>query len=153
MACTACAIGSRLFGLGSDRVTLRVPADHAAALAEALLHLYQAKAESLRQRVNDLIRGEGSAEAVAQSRSELQALDQAIEQLGWDAGARDGDLDVTAERAVLREATMVAIDDAGERLSGLCTALLRGEAAPAEVSGQVDAVGGLLELLHAAGGD
>lgn len=118
---------------------------------EALLHLYQAKAESLQRRVNDLIRGDGAAEAIAQSRNELQALEGALEQLGWDAGARAGVVDVTAASGVLREATKVAIDDAGERLSGLCTAMLHGEASPAEVSGQVDAVRGLLELLREAG--
>lgn len=148
MANTALAIGSRLFGLVSDRVTLRVPADDAGALGEALLHLYQAKAESLQHRVNDLIKGEGSATAVAESRSDLQALDQALDQFGWGLGARDGPLEVTAPHAVLSEATKVAIDDASERLSGRCTALLRGEASLPEVSGEVEVVSGLLELLR-----
>jgi hypothetical protein len=129
-----------------------VPADHAAALAEALLHLYQAKAESLQQRVNALIQAEGSADAVAESRNALHALDDALEQLGWEAGRNDGPVEVTAARAVLQEATMVAIDDAGERLSSLCTALLQREAPVAEVHAQVDALRGLLDLLRAAEG-
>jgi hypothetical protein len=127
-----------------------VSADHAAALGEALLHLYQAKAESLQQRVNDLIRGEGSTVAVAESRIELHAMDQALDQLGWDTGKHDGPVELTAAPAVLRQATTAAIDDAGERLSGLCTALVRGEATPAEVSTQLEAVRGLLKLLDEA---
>jgi hypothetical protein len=58
-----------------------------------------------------------------------------------------GTVELTAGRAALREATLVAIDDAGERLSGLCTALLRGEASPPEVSAQLEELRGLLELL------
>jgi hypothetical protein len=48
---------------------------------------------------------------------------------------------------------MVAIDDAGERLSGLCTALLQGEATIADVTAQLESVRGLLDLLRAADGD
>jgi len=127
-----------------------VSAGHAAALVEALLHLYQAKAESLQQRVNDLIRGEGSAGPVIETRNQLHALDQALEHLGWDAESTDGPVEVTASAGVLREATMVAIDDAGERLSGLCTALLRSEATIADVNAQVESVRGLLKLLDEA---
>ena len=125
-----------------------MPASDAEALGEALLHLYQAKAESLQHRVNDLIRGDGTATAVAESRGDLHALDQALDQLGWGAGPRDGPVEVTAARAVLSEATKVAIDDASERLSGRCTAMLRGEASLPEVSGDVEVVSGLLELLR-----
>jgi hypothetical protein len=130
-----------------------VPADHAAAVAEALLHLYQAKAESLQQRVNDLIRDEASPGSVIETRDQLQALDQALEYLGWDARSSDRAVEVTASRSVLREATMVAIDDAGERLSGICTALVRGEATIADVNAQLESVRGLLDLLRAADGD
>jgi hypothetical protein len=104
-------IGSRLFGLGSDRVTLRVPADQAEALTEALVHL-----------------GPGKTGIVQQSRA-------------------GGAVEVTGGRAVLHQATLVAIDDAGERLSGLCTALLRGEASAADVRDQLEALRGLLDLL------
>jgi hypothetical protein len=48
---------------------------------------------------------------------------------------------------VLREATLVAIDDAGERLSRLCTSLLRGEATAGDVRAELDALQGLLDLL------
>jgi hypothetical protein len=54
---------------------------------------------------------------------------------------------VTASRAVMEEAIRVAIDDAGERISELCTALLRGEAAPAALSAQLETLRGLLGLL------
>jgi hypothetical protein len=108
MVRSGCAIGSRLVGLGSDRVTLRVSTHQADALADALTHLRAAKAEVVRQ----------------------------------------GDtVEVTSERTVLREATLVAIDDAGERLSRLCTSLLRGEATTAEVRAELEALRGLLDLL------
>jgi hypothetical protein len=57
-------------------------------------------------------------------------------------------VEVTATPAVLREATLVAIDEAGERLSRLCTALLRGEGSPAKAIAQANAVRGLLDLLE-----
>jgi hypothetical protein len=61
---------------------------------------------------------------------------------------RQGDtVEVTSERAVLREATLVAIDDAGERLSLRCTSLLRGEATTADVRAELEALRGLLDLL------
>ena len=56
-------------------------------------------------------------------------------------------VEVTGTSALLREATLVAIDEAGERLSRLCTALLRGEGSRAEAVAQVGAVRGLLDLL------
>jgi hypothetical protein len=129
-----------------------VSAEHAGALVEALLHLYQAKAESLHERANDLIRGEGSADGLLHTREELRSLDQAISQLGWDPGSPNRPVDVTAARDVLREAIMVAIDDAGEQVSGRCTALLRGEGSAKEVAAQIETLRGLLELLHQAEG-
>lgn len=56
-------------------------------------------------------------------------------------------VDVTGASAVLREATLVAIDEAAERLSRLCTSLLRGEGSRAEAIAQATAVRGLLDLL------
>jgi hypothetical protein len=129
-----------------------VPADHAAALVEALLHLYQAKAESLHQRANELIRSEGSPDALLQTRDELRSLEQAIDQLGWGAVVPDPPVDVTAGRAVLREATLVAIDDAGEQVAAACTALLRGEGSLPELSAQLESLESLLELLREAEG-
>jgi hypothetical protein len=49
---------------------------------------------------------------------------------------------------VLREAILAATDDAGERLSSLCTALVRGEASAADLRAQLQALEGLLELLR-----
>jgi hypothetical protein len=59
----------------------------------------------------------------------------------------EGVVEVTGTPAVLREATLVAIDEAGERLSRLCTALLRGEGSRAEAIAQATAVRSLLDLL------
>jgi hypothetical protein len=59
----------------------------------------------------------------------------------------EGVVEVTGASTVLREATLVAIDEAGERLSRLCTALLRGEGSRAEAISQATAVRGLLDLL------
>jgi hypothetical protein len=64
-----------------------------------------------------------------------------------DVVPQGGAVELTGARAVLHQATLVAVDDAGDRLSGLCTALLRGEASAAEVRDQVDALRGLLDLL------
>jgi hypothetical protein len=59
----------------------------------------------------------------------------------------EGVVAVTGPSEVLREATLVAIDEAGEHLSRLCTALLRGEGSRAEAIAQAVAVLGLLDLL------
>ena len=56
-------------------------------------------------------------------------------------------VEVTGIPAVIREATLVAIEEAAERLSRLCTALLRGEGSRADAIAQATAVRGLLELL------
>ena len=56
-------------------------------------------------------------------------------------------VEVTGIPAVIREATLVAIEEAAERLSRLCTALLRGEGSRADAIAQATAVRGLLGLL------
>jgi hypothetical protein len=58
-----------------------------------------------------------------------------------------GAVEVTGTPAVLREASLVAIDEAAEGLSRLCTALLRGEGSRADAIAQATTVRGLLELL------
>lgn len=127
---------------------LRIPADQAAGLVDALLHLYQAKAESLQQTTNDLIRRDGSSEAVLRAREELRAIDQAIDQLGWDPGPRNQVVEITAERAPLREAVAAAIDEAGMQLSRHCTALLRGEGPAAAIDAGIEELRALLNLLR-----
>ena len=59
----------------------------------------------------------------------------------------DDVVEVTGTSELLREATLVAIDEAGERLSRLCTALLRGEGSRADAIAQATAVRRLLDLL------
>jgi hypothetical protein len=54
---------------------------------------------------------------------------------------------------VLREATLGAVDEAGEHLSAECTALLRGEGSLAAVESQLAGLQGLLELLREVGSD
>jgi hypothetical protein len=93
-----------------------------------------------------------SAEHAAALVDALLHLHQA-NQVEWDPSGGEGPVKVTAARAVLCEAAKVAIDEAGERLSGLCTALLRGEGSLAEVGAQVEALSGLLDLLREADGD
>jgi hypothetical protein len=127
-----------------------VPADQAAGLVDALLHLYQANAESLHQRANDLIRGEASPEALQGARNDLRALEHAIDQLGWDRRTPERPAEVTAERAVLRQAVLAAIDEAGDQLSEHCTALLRGEGSAGAIGSQIERLQGLIELLREA---
>lgn len=115
---------------------------------DALLHLYQAKTESLQQSTIDLIQSDASPETVLQTRAELRALDQAIDQLGWDPGGPKRAVEVTAERAPLREAVAVAIDEAGTQLSARCTALLRGEGSAAAIDGGIEELRALLGLLR-----
>jgi hypothetical protein len=59
-------------------------------------------------------------------------------------------VDLTGAPPVLREAILVAIDEAGERVSRHCTSLLRGEGSRVDALAKVDAVRGLLELLGRA---
>jgi hypothetical protein len=59
-----------------------------------------------------------------------------------------GIVEVTGSPPVLREAALVAIDEAAEGLSKLCTALLRGEGSRADAIAQAKAVGDLLDLLR-----
>jgi hypothetical protein len=131
---------------------LRVSADQAAGLLDALLHLYQVKAESLQQTTDDLIRRDGSSEAVLRARAELRALDHAIDQLGWERGGPNRAVEITAERTQLREAVAAAIDEAGTRLSAECTALLRGEGSAASIDAGIEGLQGLLKLLREAEG-
>jgi hypothetical protein len=56
-------------------------------------------------------------------------------------------IEVTGASGVLHEAVLVAIDEAGERLSRHCTGLLRGHGSRADAIAQANAVCGLLELL------
>jgi hypothetical protein len=56
-------------------------------------------------------------------------------------------VDVSGTPQLLREAILVAIDEAGEHVSRHCTSLLRGEGSRDDAIAKVDAVRGLLELL------
>jgi hypothetical protein len=129
-----------------------VPGDHVPGIADALLHLYHANAESLHQRVDALIRDEASPEGLHEARAELGALEHAIDQLGWDRRAPDGPVEVVAERAVLRQAILAAIDEAGDRLNRHCTALLRGDGSEASIVAGIGALEGLLALLRETDG-
>jgi hypothetical protein len=60
--------------------------------------------------------------------------------------ARSGEL--RAPRAQLREVLLVAIDEAGEALSGECTAMLRGSGSAELVRAGVEELSGLLDLLE-----
>ena len=56
---------------------------------------------------------------------------------------------LTAPRAVIREAVLVAIDETGEAVSAASTSLLRGrEASAEELRESVAELGGLLDLLE-----
>jgi hypothetical protein len=59
-------------------------------------------------------------------------------------------LELTAPREALRELLVVAIDEAGERVSSASTGLLRGESEPAELRAELFRLGALLDLLEAA---
>jgi hypothetical protein len=112
-----------------DVLTLALPADLAAGLVDALEHLRTTATPDHRVRLDDL------------------APDLA-------AGTGSGPtLEVTARRDLLRELLVVAIDEAGDKLSQRSTRLLRGGSA-AELRGALAELGGLLDLLEAveAGG-
>jgi hypothetical protein len=87
------------------------------------------------------------------STSQAAALDEALLHMHRADAVQqrrvpeEGVVEVTGAPVVLREATLVAIDEAGERLSRLCTALLRGEGSRAEAVAQAKAVCGLLDLM------
>ncbi|MEA2333462.1 MAG: hypothetical protein QOH58_3600 [Thermoleophilaceae bacterium] len=98
-----------------------MPADQVAGLAGALNHL-------------------GTEAAGARA--------QALAALARDLGAAPGEpVRLTAPGNLLRELLLVAVDEAGEALSGLCTALLRGDGSAAAVRAGVADLSGLLDLL------
>jgi hypothetical protein len=75
----------------------------------------------------------------------LDALDHLRVEADRDALSRSGEL--TATRREVHEVLIVAIDEAGEALSGHCTSLLRGTGSAAPVRDGVEELGGLLDLL------
>jgi hypothetical protein len=106
----------------SDVLTLSMPADLVPGLVYAL----------------DDLRGSAAAER----RVELDGL-----AAGLSSGAT-----LTARRDLLGELLAVAIDEAGERVAGAGTRLLRGEGGAAELRTALDRLGGLLDLFESVAG-
>jgi hypothetical protein len=100
----------------SDVLTLSPPADLVPGLVDALDHL----------------RGSSGAGREA----ELDALGSALA----GGGA------VSAQRDLLTELLAVAIDEAGERVAGLTSRLVRGDAGTSELRAALDGLGRLVGL-------
>jgi hypothetical protein len=107
-----------------DVLTLSLPADLAAGLADALDHL-RATAPPARRPPMDELAGR------------LGAADSAREPL-----------ELTAPRDLLGELLAVAIDETADRLGQQGTRLVRGEASPAELRAGLEELSGLLDLLE-----
>lgn len=66
----------------------------------------------------------------------------------WDsASTGDDTVRLTAAPALLRRASLVAIDEAGERISARCTSLLRSGGDPRAVLAETADLEALVELL------
>ncbi|MGH2764108.1 MAG: hypothetical protein ACRDL0_16780 [Thermoleophilaceae bacterium] len=117
----------------SSLVTVSVPPDPAVRLSDALLELRRSKDDP----------GPARPEVRSDERAWLDGL---IDRLSTSPASRA--IELTGPRDLLHEATLVAIDDAGESVSESCTNLLRGEGESDEVRADVLALDALLELLR-----
>jgi hypothetical protein len=116
------ALGFLATKASSDVLTLSLPADLVPGVVDALDHLRDS--------------------AAAGRRGELDALEA-----GLSAGAT-----LTARRDLLGELLAVAIDEAGERVAGAGSRLLRGECGAAELRTALDRLGGVLDLYDSVAG-
>lgn len=78
-----------------------------------------------------------------------EALDRLLDGLSRPPVPAGKAVELTGPRELLEEATLVAIDEAGERVGAGCTSLLRREGDSGAVRVEVRAVQALLELLRA----
>ncbi len=80
------------------------------------------------------------------------ALDHLESTASVEWGEAEGAVRITAPAALLRQASLVAIDEAGERVSARCTSLLRGTGNAESVLAETADLDGLMRLLKLVGG-
>lgn len=87
--------------------------------------------------------------AATRTGAERAPLDDLARDLAAARGQAPAPVALTARCDLLRDLLVVAIDEAGETLGGLCTRLLRGQPSAGEVRAGLSELSGLLDLLDA----
>ena len=126
------ALGFTGIGERATPVTISVRPDLAVRLHGALLELRRSQEDS-------------RAPGPERLQAKLVSLDRLIDDLAGESPAEA--IDLTGPGELLYEATLVAIDEAGDRISESCTDLLRREEKIDTVREEVKVLDALLDLL------
>ena len=109
-------------------LALKVPAAHRDDLRTQAISLYSIKAEAVHVAVNDFLGARETTDRVLAHRAELTAIDQLIEQLGWEVQRPARAVNVTGDAGLIAElvvaALHVAASDLVETVESQDTALI-----------------------------
>ena len=121
-----------------------VPAEHAAAVADALLAVYSARAYALAEYAE-----RPDAQKLQDCRAALGDAEEALEAFGWDRQPRFAAAELTGTAALVGEVLACAVVDAGQAFGAMFGDYGRGEASLPAVEAAGTRVGALLRLFVA----
>jgi hypothetical protein len=97
-----------------------VPAQLVTAVLEALITLYEVKAEALSFAANDYLNDPPTLPTLRARQRELADVEEMIGRIGWEARERLGAAEVAGPAALVCEALLGALVDAAEDLPEAC---------------------------------
>jgi hypothetical protein len=129
-------------------ITITVPARHQDRIRRGLLSLYGVKAEALYNTVDEYLLEREPLPTLVSHRDELAAVDGLLGLIGWELGARTGDVELAGEAQLVDEILTGALRDAAEALGELEPAPQLVE--PAAVKASLRELEELVSLIEAA---
>jgi hypothetical protein len=129
--------------------TVTVPAQQVTAVLEALLTLYEVKAEALSFATTDYQKEPRTLPALQERQRELADVEAMIGRIGWEPRERLGGAELAGSPALVREALLGALVHAAEAASAACHVYESGAAELESIRTALDDAGRLLDLFAA----
>jgi len=126
----------------SHHAHVTVPAEHSAAVADALLAVYSARAYAVAEYAE-----RPDARKLQDCRAALADAEAALEVVGWDREPRFADVELTGTSALVGEVLSCAVVDAAQAFGAVFGEYGRGEEPLAAVEAAGTRLGALLRLF------
>jgi hypothetical protein len=124
-----------------------VPAREITAVLEALITLYEVKAEALSFAAIDYLNDPPTLPALQERQRELAAIEEMIGEIGWDPRERLGAAEIAGPPGLVREALLGALIHAAEGLPEACHRYEAGGAELGDIRAALDCACRLLDLF------
>jgi hypothetical protein len=135
------------------RATVRIPAEQAAGVVDALLAMYARHAHAVAATARAYRTANGPLDALADARRELIETEDALDDVGWERGPRREEIELGGPTGAVREALYASLLAAAESAQAACRNYEHGRITRTELAvaiGQVAAVHDLFAALENA---